>query len=251
MARQPALDPETAYEMKSDMFNGMSYADIMQKFGISYQTCINIKGGKGYTHIPWPDGTTGPMASMQAKILTSARRAATSTNRTLSSQFGDDDPDPDQELLDQGVSRRTLDAVREALFKLRDAELERRHQEMLATIDERQAEFERRWAAGDPKLVAPAREDLPDDQVDPDANDKYEWEDVKMLANAKDDMVKNAEASNDVAWMLAICIIYKIIKPSRWMEKEIQLQVLEITSKIKRFWEAHPDRDPREKSRCN
>jgi hypothetical protein len=74
MAPRRTLDPETAQRMKADMFEGMKNDELQSKYGMGYQSLVNVKSGRQYGDIPWPDGTYGQMPHMRAAAIRQDRK---------------------------------------------------------------------------------------------------------------------------------------------------------------------------------
>lgn len=69
MPRQSQFSKETQKTIKKQMFDGAKNSDLTQQHSISGNMLSMIKRGEAWGNVPWPDGTTGPMAALQADKL--------------------------------------------------------------------------------------------------------------------------------------------------------------------------------------
>lgn len=262
------LDAETALRVKEDIWNGMKHPDIQAKYGISYQMSVNIKAGRAYSYIPWPDGSNGHLGEIKKKELTSARRFGHMANKTYQEtevdnstigrlkRFGRYEEISKMCLEKTGKPiEQLLDEFNKVCLKVLDREAMAKHEAQMRALDEHKARMEtdpayaEAWInernARDEAIARRNANQLPHDQIDPEANPKLSWTEVVELSEAK--VVKIAAADeHEPSLRLAIQIVFKLLSPRQWAEDHCLRMIYDVKQKIERFWVANPDRAPME-----
>lgn len=266
MGRRPLLEPEVALKLKEDIWNGMDHKGIMEKYKIAYQLSADIKGGRKYEYIPWPDGSTGSMGPIRHRQIADARRYGHAANR----RYQDIDEDNSTigrlkrlgkyEEVSEFVMAKSGCSVEELLTKFNraleramDEERMQKHSAQMAALDRHEAlmasdpVYKKVWEEQKAKererelAIHPPRPNLPADQVDPNANERLSWDEVVLLSSAK--VVKIAAAEeHEPSLRLAIQIVFKLLSPRQWDEDHCLKMIYSVKQKIERFWELNPDR---------
>jgi hypothetical protein len=267
MARQSVLDPVTAQKLKADMFNGMPHAEIQTKYGVTYQMSSNIKNGRAYPEVPWPDGSTGPMAHMRSAALRQERKYTTNVNNNRAHGGGhymapEEDDMWSLHLKRKGIPLDTpspLNNGNTLLYDLRygwphlipavQRMKERQHEEW----ERKQMEEVRKYAAESAKEPTKSPEQLAEerkellrkqgrDQCDPEKQELMDWD--YILSMSKGVVAVEVAEAGDVAMKYAIQIVFKNIPPKYWGEQHTLRNLAFVKEQILTFWERNPDHAP-------
>lgn len=255
MGRQPSLDPVEASTLKNEMFNGAEYAELMDKYGLGYQTVVNIKAGKQYRDIPWPDGSIGAMPKIQSRALKQARAFDTKMNKAMDARAGGAPSSQHNFTPEQLRHQDTLDAIfRETGMRFANIEesgayflklVRDRNDKERAEQHQKELEAYRKFREENPGPYHSPHDSvsLPNDQCDPDANAKLDWDYITQIAGGNIPVVNAAET--DPALKLAVQIMFKLISERDWNNVNVGVkQALLVKQKIERFWELNPSRAP-------
>lgn len=258
MPRPPALDAVEAAALKEDLWKGMPYSEAANKYKVSYQLVVGVKAGRVYPYVPWPDGSTGRMDGMRMRQITDARRFGHATRRgepeseastvarlkllgrydEISRFVKDKTGKSVEELLESfnKVCERIVDE--EQARKHADWMAERdRHEARLLTDPAYKAEWEA-WVARAKARVNDREVSLPNDQVNPDANEKVPWPEVVALAPGLKVVEIAAADEHEPSLRLAIQIVFKLLSPRQWGEDHCLKMIYSIKQKIENFWAA-------------
>jgi hypothetical protein len=266
MSRARALTPEVAQQLKEEMFGGAPHEELMRKYPVGYQTLINIKGGKQYGDIPWPDGSMGPMAQMQSMKLREQKKfntrvqnnAAHSTGRhtefsnpdwekplriDIADEFMAKYPDfkgiPSEKTISEYFWKKRNEE-KEELYKKKHEEYMRKGRIKQAKLDKEREKYLRDVASGkikeEPKLPPMA---------DPDANEKRDWDEIMAIGDSIP-VVNVANQDGPESLKLAIRIIFKILSPSQWADDVYLKTIYKVKKEIETFWEYHPEQAPQD-----
>lgn len=263
MANTPALTVEEAMALKADMFDGMKNNDLQDKYGVSYQIVVGIKAGRAYRDIPWPGGSLGRMPETQAHKLREQRKYNTKMNNSQVARIwgapgvvGPNNPwGWDQETIDK-IMQHTGMTPAEFVEDYNEKKFEeaRQHREELS----RRAKESAKKTLAD---MTPAqrkvyydamkpREHLPADQADPDGFDyKYTWDEILEL-EPDNLLVQSVEGNGRMgeAMRHAIMGVFhpenRMSTPRSRQSEQTKNLVFDITKKILKFWNEHPERAP-------
>jgi hypothetical protein len=248
-----ALTPETAMQLKSDMYEGMKNVELIGKYSLGYQTLVNIKSGRQYGDIPWPDGQTGAMARMQNERNRNTRKFETRMNGGASRpEFSPQQSREEDEHLTKSLQsneawiRKTYpeytDDITAASWRrfikeyVRNEDIRKRTAEQDKRTTKHK-EFMKTYKPDATPELKPGQ--LPNDQCDPDANEKMDWEQVKALA-AELPVVQIADGEDDAPLKLAIQIVFLGFTSKQWGGDVCTRVIYQIKGKIEKFWELNP-----------
>lgn len=250
MGRAPSVSIETIHQIKARIWDDADHAAIREEFGISYQMSVNIKSGRQYDYVPWPDGSIGGLPSTRVEQIAENKRYATRMGKNLG-------PAPTRMAPTIGTIRELDKIAKELGFT--SSYLMQQHflnkvisERMKKEVEEQRLRSEAYEESERIRLLpenVEARrlemENMPeerDDICDPDEQNMYEWEDI--LARSQGNVVLVAENENDPALKLAIQICFKLFTPRQWGQDHVLRNIYSIKGKIEKFWDENPDRRP-------
>lgn len=261
------LEVTEAQLLKAEMFDGVSLEVLHQKYGLSFSTLNNIKAGKQYDYVPWPDGTTGKMQKMQRNKLREERKYNSRVNNNMERLYGGGNDSlliaqygwnaEDERKLIENTGMTSAEWIadykrrkEEEITRMNDelAERERKNTEAFYALPEKQRQ----------KILAKnSRPDrnVPIDQADPEGFEyKYDWDEILEL-EPENLLVQMAEGENNEAMRQAIRGIFhpenKMSTPMNRGKPQTAKLVLEVTKKIEHFWRMNPDRAPAQGGNAN
>lgn len=256
------LTTQEMHELKEDLWRGADYKEVMEKYGISYQIAVGVKAGRTYNYVPWPDGSLMAMPDYRKQELSDAKKYATRTERavhraTAAAVDNSRLSHAEQQSVDETARRlgfRNWAAYEEHLrierMKMLDAEAKAAHEAYMAPIRARDARLEanpkleaRYWRARKSRAERakniPVPGQTPQDQVDPEANQKMDWESVVLLGEGVKVVQIAAAEEHEPSLRLAIQIVFKLLSPRQWKEDHTLRMIYSIKQKIENFWEAN------------
>lgn len=236
----PRLSPQEAMAFKIDMWNGLDNNQLMEKYQVNYQLVVGIKAGRMYNVIPWPDGSSGPLAKTRKDWIANNKRNGHLTSKALDNLTivpgGSPELRADMEpiLREQGFM-----SVEAALEFNKNAVREERRQQELAKHEAWMKELDTpegkaRIAELNSRRAPP--EPTRDDIVNPEANERADW-DYILQVGGDVPMVEVANEGNDPALKEAIRVAFKLIGPRQWKQDHMLKLVYSIKAKIERYWE--------------
>lgn len=83
MARPSPFTEDEKAAIKEAIFNGLSNVEISKLFGTSSQTITNVKSGRVWAGVPWPDGSTGPLSEERKAASASRSRGPVDQNTLM------------------------------------------------------------------------------------------------------------------------------------------------------------------------
>jgi len=256
MGNKNTLTPDAAYQIKQELWNGASYQDVMSKYGVTYQMATGMRAGRAYAHIPWPDGSVGPMGDMQKAKLSNSKGFNTRMNKALGAPQTPKTAMTleDAQFFHEMAQKLGFATIEEAMEHTAQALEEERVRKMNEENEKYLAEY--RKNNSDPKFLAAKRKEneeaarrrakdhLPDDQCDPSAipdDKKYEWDELQIIAAgypAVQVVLNDEESEENEALKHALCFVLREFRPSQWNQEHCVRMVQIIKQKILNFWNA-------------
>lgn len=239
MAPLPALNLELATRMKADIWEGMSNGLVAQRYTLSALTISLVRNGKAYANTPWPDGSDGALPDMQRQKMSRARQ-----RDTLSGQAPARGHYPVEEemrllaIASEDIGR-TFTSMDQLLEYHKDQIREERRVKELQTHKAQEdflASPEGQAYIKELNSRRPPREVTRDDIVNPEANERLDWDYIMETAPGIP-VVGVADAGEDHALKLAVQIVFKLLTMRQWKEDHTLRMVYSIKAKIERYWE--------------
>lgn len=240
MGRRPILSDEEVAGIKIALWSGKSQGDIATEYELSQGTISNIRTGRAYPHVAWPDGSTGAITEHRRTSMANNRRRDSITRKI---QYNIDSkilineeaykrlfPERWEEIMNMGFSG--VNAYADHLQAKMDREdFERRQREPYEKLepDPTPEEQARRHAAA---LEADkTRPDPYNDPIDPYKQEMRDWDWV--LAAAPDHpLVQMADIEDDEPLRLSIRIIFKMLSSTYWNQPETTKNILQTKNRI-------------------
>lgn len=244
MGRPASVSLETVHQIKCRIWDGADHKTVQEEFGVAYQMSVNIKGGRQYPYVPWPDGSTGELPKMRVEQLALAKRRATITGKALNEPPRAVARLEDIQFMDM-EARKIGFLNNEAMFQhfLHMAVNERmaRENEEQRLRSEAYEESERlRLLPENVEARRLARETLlveRDDICDPNMQEMIDESELEGLDIP---VVQVAKSEMDEALILAIRICFKLFTRRQWTQDHVLKNIYMIKGKIERYWEEHP-----------
>lgn len=239
------LQDADARQMKQAIWEGVTNDAVAGQFGISSLTISRVRSGAAYRDVPWPDGSFGPLPPMQRQALANGRKRDTRISNAASGikeRFDTSylEPSEERERLEavfEETGKRFLsmnevvDYFREQIREERRVKEMAKHEAYMATLDS--PEHKELIARGNDKPIDRGRDDI----LDPEANERLDWDYILEVADGSVPMVEVANTGDDPALKEAIRVAFKLVGVRQWKQDHMLKLVYSIKAKIERYWE--------------
>lgn len=250
MGRTPSVGMDVVHQIKARIWDDADHKTIQEEFNVPYQMSVNIKAGRQYDYIPWPDGSIGGLPKTRVDQITANKRYATRMGKSPGAA-------PTVPIVSPEVVHSLNAIAREHGFNtIHDMEMHYKNiaeNERIARINEEQRLKNEAYEESERIRMLPenvearrlALETMPierDDLCDPDLQEKYTWEEV--LGSSQNPVVLVADSEGDPALKLAIQICFKLFTSRQWGQDHVLKNIYLIKGKIEKFWDENPERRP-------
>lgn len=249
MGRTPMVGIETIHQIKARIWDDADHKTIQSEFGVSYQMSVNIKAGRQYEYVPWPDGSTGGLPRTRVEQIAESKRYATRMGNSPGAA-------PTIKLpplklvkeLDEAARKLGYSSIAAMQQKfLNDVILER----MAKEVEEQRLKSEAYEESERIRLLPEnvearriARESMiveRNDICDPDLQEMITEEEFEATTAVVAQVAKN---ENNKALMLATRIVFKMFVSRVWGGDNVLRNIYNVAGKIEKFWDENPDRRP-------
>lgn len=243
------LGPDTAYQIKARIWDDATHAEIQEEFRVSYQTSVNIKGGRQYSHIPWPDGSVGAFPKARTDQIADNKRYATRTGKSPGAAptivapplklvreldeaaqklgFGSI-AEMQQHFFNEVINERIRKEVEAQRLRSEAYEESERIRMLPENVEKRRLER---------SVMEVERDDL----CDPELQEMIPEEELEGLDIP---VVQVAQSEGDKSLLLAIRICFGLFTRRQWSQDHVLKNIYMIKGKIEKFWDENPERRP-------
>lgn len=223
-------------QIKELIWNGARHIDIATKFGVARNYVSWIAGGGVYGDISWPDGSIGKL-SEERKLIIRQMRGIPKAGGEISKPSHPLRRRTDVEVPSIAIPTDLNKIIEEVMgpkevpkpetylseYELAILEdIKRQHEE------ESEEELLRAVTCIEPTSGRPPRSaDVPFQY------EKYDWEDVQVLAPFNK-FVKLATEQNDSLLQEAICIVFCALPKNQWQEEHAWTNILSVREKLEK-----------------
>ena len=258
MSGKETLPSDIVTRVKMMIASGARQGEIATQFNISQPTVSNIRTGKAYEDIPWPNGSLGSYKSAYKgkqntqvtewsddaddymKWPEAARIGMLSAVNSLRAQRGTDPlppisiewqtymsfpaDSPDQEADRMEKAHKAEDRLRGLIY--------REFQQLIDSNLEARRDFKVKSMFNDRKPPAPIHAVVePNNSIDIEACDKIPFNEIKSRA-PRHSLVREAISKRDVNLELALRIVFAQLPSSQWEEEVVKNTVRDIYSQV-------------------
>jgi len=251
-----SLTIEEISNIKERIWQGFRHEDIAEHFLLDPSTISRIRRGKMFGHIPWTDGSTGPLPDYREKLLKQVRyeeRKARKDKVVNQSHFEQESQEveieretPDEELhrvISEGAGETKEDIINDAVTGLVSTKPLPTHKSKakplsnteLTELDKIGMELDIQATDDLSKALQMADDGESEEgiQAAPTVYEKHKWDYVWRLGQHIP-IVVLAEKEDDKILKEAICIVFKGLPLSQWTVDSVPTMIGNIRDQLKK-----------------